>query len=259
MAAETHTFTGINQDIPDGNLAGLSDSRSITSQVTGITSLRVRLRIAGEFNGDLYGYVRHIRGGRTNLCVLLNRPGRTAANPAGYGDAGVDVVFDAAAANGDIHLYRNVTTPPAGTPLTGDWQPDGRKVEPTVVTELSARTTTLDAFDGADANGEWTLFLVTHTIADSRNATATGTVLVKIKVDTEPSPNLRITDLGNGSFHLLFDGIPGTTYRIEYSEPLEAPIWQSLGSATADAFGRFQFTDTPPLGTPGRIYRSVYP
>ena len=132
---ETNSFTNLNVAIPDGNSSGLHDVRTISSAIPRLSSVRLRLRVTGEFNGDLYGYLRHIRGGTTNFCVLLNRVGRTATNSAGYADAGFDVAFDYAAIAGDIHLYRTVTNLLAGTPLTGIWQPDGRRVDPDVVVD----------------------------------------------------------------------------------------------------------------------------
>jgi subtilisin-like proprotein convertase family protein len=156
---ETNSFTNLNQAIPDGNSSGLHDVRTISSAIPQLSSVWLRLRVTGEFNGDLYAYLRHIRGGATNFCVLLNRVGRTATNSAGYADAGLDVAFDEAAAAGDIHLYRMVTNLPAGTPLSGIWQPDGRRVDPEVVVDSTARTATLSSFTNADGNGEWTLYL----------------------------------------------------------------------------------------------------
>ena len=111
---ETQTFT-TNRVVPDGNASGLHDVRSVSSSIGSITSVKVNLKVNGEFNGDLYGYVRHSSG----FSVLLNRPGRTAANPAGYDDSGLNVTFASGAANGDIHTYRSVSTPAAGSALTG--------------------------------------------------------------------------------------------------------------------------------------------
>ncbi len=157
--SESFSFTNLHRSIPNGSLSGLSDTRSVTSTVFSLTAVRVNLRIAGEFNGDLYGYVRQVRDGRTNLCVLLNRPGRSATNLAGYADAGFDIAFDDGATNGDLHLYRHKVQPAAGAPLTGSWQPDGRKVDPLAVLDTSPRTTTLAQFNGGVASGQWTLFL----------------------------------------------------------------------------------------------------
>lgn len=127
---ETYTFT-TNRLVPDGNAAGLSDVRNINSAIAHITSLSVNFKLTGEFNGDLYVYLRH----STGYTVLLNRPGKTSGNAAGYADSGFDVTFQDGAANGNVHLYQNVTTPAAGSPLTGVWQPDGRTDDPTNVTD----------------------------------------------------------------------------------------------------------------------------
>ena len=155
QTTQTNIFSGLNSPIPDGNPAGLSDVRTISSSIVNISALRVKLRIAGEFNGDLYGYVTHSSG----LCVLLNRPGRTSGNLPGYDDSGLNVTFDTTASNGDIHLYRSITTPTDGSPLTGVWQPDGRKADPGAVSDTSPRDSSLGAFNGMDASGDWTLFL----------------------------------------------------------------------------------------------------
>lgn len=154
QTSETYTFT-TNRLVPDGNLSGLSDVRNINSAIGTITSLKVRLKLTGEFNGDLYGYLRHSSG----FTVLLNRPGKTASVPWGYPDSGLDVTFQTGAVNDDIHLYRNVMTPADGSPLTGIWQPDGRTDDPLNFTEGSSRVTSLANFNGLNAAGEWTLFL----------------------------------------------------------------------------------------------------
>jgi hypothetical protein len=156
---ERHSFTNLNQAIPDGNAAGFSDVRTINSAIAHLSSVRIQLRVAGEFNGDLYGYVRRVNATGTNYCVLLNRPGRTTGNPYGYADAGLDVTFAATAANGDIHNYQAITNLPADTPLTGLWQPDGRTTDPDSVLASDVPTTSLASFTGANASGIWTLFL----------------------------------------------------------------------------------------------------
>ena len=155
QVSETNSFTGINLAIPDGNPAGVTDARTITtSDIAHITSVQVQLNLASDFNGDLYVYLRHGSG----LTVLLNRPGRTAANPYGYDDTGFNVTFSDSATN-DVHTYRLITTPPKGLPLTGTWQPDARYTDPTVVTDTSLRTTFLSEFDGLSGRGGWVLFL----------------------------------------------------------------------------------------------------
>lgn len=154
QTTETFTYT-TNRLVPDGSFSGLSDVRTVSSAIGTISSLKVKLKLSGEFNGDLYGYIRHSSG----FTVLLNRSGRSASNSSGYADSGFDVTFQTGAVNGDIHLYHNVTTPSAGAPVTGFWQPDGRTNDPVNVLDSSVRATSLTNFNGLDAAGEWTLFL----------------------------------------------------------------------------------------------------
>ena len=152
------SFQNLNLAIPDGSGSGLSSTTNLTSTVGSLSAARVRLTMAGEFNGDLYAYLRHVTPGGTNIVVLLNRPGRSATNSHGYDGAGLDVTLDDSAVN-DIHLYGNITNLPAGSPLVGRWQPDGRKISPTVVLDTSARNTSLNSFSSMTASGDWTLFV----------------------------------------------------------------------------------------------------
>ena len=155
---ETYTFTTFGGQpslaITDGSGSGVSDLRRLSSSITSIGSLTVSLNISGEFNGDLYAYLRHDSG----FSILLNRPGRTADSPSGYGDSGLNITLSDFATR-DIHSYGAVVTPAAGSPLTGFWQPDGRNVDPSMVLDSTARTATLSSFTGLSASGDWTLFL----------------------------------------------------------------------------------------------------
>ena len=80
LTTVTNLFS-VNLAIPDGSLSGISDTRTVSlPDYTSITNLQVRLAISGGFNGDFYAYLTHGAG----FSVLLNRPGRTVANPIGY-------------------------------------------------------------------------------------------------------------------------------------------------------------------------------
>jgi len=155
---ESFTFTN-NFVLPDGVAAGTSDVRSLSSTIKTIMAVKVRLKIAGEFNGDLYARLQLVNATSTNFCVLLNRSGKTTAIPNGYADSGFDITFQDGVTNGDVHVYQNVTTPAAGFPLTGTWQPDGRRVDPSIVTDLSPRSSALTNFISLNAAAAWTLFL----------------------------------------------------------------------------------------------------
>jgi hypothetical protein len=159
QSVETYSFLNLNRAVPDGNAAGLNDVRAVASLIDEITLVRARLVVAGEFNGDLFAYLRRVDSGGTNYCVLLNRPGRDEADPFGYDDAGLDVIFDDAAVNGNIHSYRSVTSVPIGSPLRGIWRPDGRTNDPGGVLESQPPRSALASFAGSPASGEWTLFV----------------------------------------------------------------------------------------------------
>jgi len=239
QVTETYVFSGLNRTIPDGGIVGVNDVRMLTSAVRRISTVRIYLRVQGEFNGDLYGYVRHIHGNLTNFCVLLNRPGMTTARMWGYDDAGLDVLFDDSAANGDIHTYQRVVVPSLDSPLDGVWQPDGRNVNPAFAFDYEARTTTLNSFAGADASGEWTLFLAdlesggTNMLAEWRIEAAGA---VQPQITWSPAgPVVYGTPLGSGQLNALarFNGtdVPGN---FSYSPPsgtvLNAGAGQSLST-----------------------------
>lgn len=140
--------------IPDGNLAGWSDTRAIGGLSGLISDVNVTLNLNGGNNGDLYAYLVHSSG----FAVLLNRVGRDGSNPFGYGNAGINVTFDDSAST-DIHFYGGTGIP------SGSYQPDARNVSP-----LSSGATLagfdransgawLNSFTNQSANGSWTLFI----------------------------------------------------------------------------------------------------
>lgn len=145
----TKSWTG-SLPIPDNNDVGASNTLRIPgADFTQITTATVLLDIEGGWNGDLYAYLVH--DGR--LAMLLNRPGRTEGNPVGSGSSGMNVTFSGAA-TADIH----VSLPDSGL-ATGTFQADGRLSDPWVVLDTDPRTALMSVFDGANAIGDWTLFL----------------------------------------------------------------------------------------------------
>jgi len=222
QTTESYTFV-TNRIVPDGNAAGLSDVRVVNSAIVGISSLKVRLKIAGEFNGDLYAYVRHSNA----FVVLLNRPGKTASDAFGYPDSGFDVTFQSGATNGDVHLYENSAPPPPGLPLTGAREPDGRAVDTTNVTDVSARATSLTNFNSLTASGEWTLY---------------------------------VADVDSGGTNMLVDwgiDIGGAAYpTLAWTNPPDIVYGTALGATQLAATATYNstnvpgtFTYTPPAGT----------
>jgi hypothetical protein len=148
------------------------------------------------------------------------------------------------------------------TLLANDTDADGDTLTVTVATNSANGGTITVAGDWVTyvpASGFTNVDSFTYTIADGRGGSATATVTVNIKQDNEPGVNLTITSLGGNSYRIRGSGIPGRTYRLEYSNGLTPASWQALSGAsvTADAVGVFEYTDTS--GAPTRYYRSVYP
>lgn len=151
--------------IPDGDLNGYQNSQTVSGLQESITHVSVTLNVSGGFNGDLYAYVYH----NNTMAVLLNRVGRSATSSVGYPDRGFgpdasqsSFTFDDLASH-DVHFYRTFgyTTNSSGQ-LTGQWQPDGRNMDPQSPGSAFAgavRANTLSVFNNMNPNGVWMLFI----------------------------------------------------------------------------------------------------
>jgi len=179
----TTTNFMVDAMVPDGDLSGLASVQTISTPITNLTDLKVSLKISGTWNGDLYCFLTH----GTGHSVLLNRVGRCSASDLGYNDAGLDVTFDDAATNGDIHVYRLQLSSSQGTPipgpLTNAWAPDARVAYPTDVLDTDARSAFLGSFNGTDPNGEWVLFVADMEAGDIHMLESWG---LEITGDTAP-------------------------------------------------------------------------
>lgn len=145
----TGTWNG-SSTIQDNNDIGLTTTVTLLAPADqSIEAVTVQLEIEGGWNGDLYGYLVH----DGKLTMLMNRPGRTLANPDGAASTGMIVTFSDAAAL-DIHTG----LPDSGMP-EGFFQPDGRLTDPQDTLDTDARPARLAVFNNADPNGEWQLFL----------------------------------------------------------------------------------------------------
>ncbi len=164
----SQTFT-VHTTIPDNNMIGLADTRSVLSGITEISQVTLVLAFSGGWNGDLFAYLAHDSG----FCVLLNRPGRTRALPSGSPSSGLEVLFTATATE-DIH-----TAIPASGFVTGNYQPDGRTTVQAGAFDTDPRTATFESFIGGRADGDWTLFVAdaslgSTAVLESWTLTVTG-------------------------------------------------------------------------------------
>ena len=141
----------VNTVIPDNDDSGLASVIAFSGGGQAVTSVEVTLTTSNGWNGDMYAYLEH----NGVISVLLNRPGRTTADPAGAASSGMQLRF-ADSAPADIHTAISGTY---GAIATGIYQPDGRDEDPAVVTDTSPRSLYLAGFTGQNADGDWTLFV----------------------------------------------------------------------------------------------------
>ena len=154
-----YNYSGPPVAIPDNNASGVAFSFSLSDPVVAIAEVTVTLNISGGYNGDLYAYLSHGSG----FAVLLNRVGVGTTTPgssaAGYGDSGFAITLSSGAA-ANVHFYQNNDPVYSNGQLTGEWQPDGRGIDPdsTAVAFDPPGDANFDSFLGANPNGSWTLF-----------------------------------------------------------------------------------------------------
>ncbi len=74
-----------------------------------------------------------------------------------------------------------------------------------------------------------------------------------------PSIRLSLAAMSDGCKRLSCAAVPSQSYIVQAATNLAAPIWTSIGSATADGNGSFSFTDTDATNYPCRFYRLAAP
>ena len=97
-------------------------------------------------------------------------------------------------------------------------------------------------------------------ITDARaGKSPTGFYRARFYSNAQVLSSLTAASVVAGTVTLQFHAAPGTLCRVQYTPSLQAPQWQTLGSATADGNGNVTMTDQPPGNTPSRFYRAVTP
>lgn len=153
----------VNTTIPDYDDPGYSNIHNFANTgISEIQSITVELSFSGGWNGDLYVYLVHDGA----LSVLLNRVGRSLADPDGASSSGMTITLTDFAPT-DIHT----AIPFSGTP-TGTFQPDGRITDPYDTLDTDARPAMLSVFNGQSADGNWTLFVADQAPGDQSTLTS---------------------------------------------------------------------------------------
>jgi len=191
--------------VPDNSKSGWADTRTVPSLSGAISDVSVVLNLSGGWNGDLYAYLVH----DTGFAVLLNRVGRETGNAIGYGDSGMNVVFNDVALGGDIHWYGGTGVP------AGSYQPDGRNILPQSAVgtfDAAERTAWLSSFIGGNASGNWTLYVADVAGGEQSTVSSWG---LDITTASVPEP----TSLIGGAVAVLFLGGAIGWYRRKESKP----------------------------------------
>ena len=173
-------------------------------------------------------------------------------------------IIDTPPLAGPVLLYRPPTSgtkAPVSRLLANDSSPDGNPIAFDSVSPTTAEGGTVSVLDGwvfyvppADFAGPDSF---SYAIQDSFGATATGTVTVQPLLSYGAAQSAAFVNLSNGTYAIIFSGIPWNTYTIQYSQDPTSGAWQDLGTSTADSWGAIQYVDTPPAGAPPRYYRAL--
>ena len=130
-----------NGVVPDNDLSGLTITEMLTGWSGSVRNVSVTLSLTGGWNGDIYAYLYH----DGVMSVLLNRVGTPANDGLGYGDSGFNVTLTYDSLYPSIHNYQASSPTITAGVVQGTWQPDGAG---------------LSLFNGLDASGAWSLYLV---------------------------------------------------------------------------------------------------
>jgi len=194
-AAVTWTDTwNVATAIPDDNLVGYSDTRTPSfSPGMVISKVTVTLNFSGGWNGDLYAYLSSGSG----FAVLLNRPGRADGSEDGSDTEGMSVTFDDAALL-DLHDQIDLLT----GPVTGNWQPDARNVDPLTVVTGDLRTAFLASFNGQSATAPLTLFVSDMAAGEVSTLESWSMTVSAVSAVPEPGGHLALAGLVGGGLLL---------------------------------------------------------
>ncbi|MBM3884033.1 MAG: hypothetical protein FJ387_30735 [Verrucomicrobia bacterium] len=145
--------------------------------------------------------------------------------------------------------------------LANDTDPDGDTLSLTAVSPMSANGGTVvlagDQVTYQPSAGFTGLDKFTYTLDDGHGASAQGEVHVVVLPGNAPSANTVAIRLEGDKRVLVFAGIPGQAYRVEWAPAVTGPWTAFPGNLTAGATGLIEFEDTTTPPPPQRFYRVV--
>ena len=237
QSSTTNINFTVGSIIPDADASGLVSAQTISTPITNVTGLKVALELSGTWSGDLYCFLSH----GTGHSVLLNRVGRGNASDLGYNDLGLDVTFDDAATNGDVHIYRSSLSTSQDTPISGPltsvWAPDARVAYPTNVLDSDARSAFLSSFKGVDPNGEWVLFVADLESGDIHQLESWGLEITGDSAPTDPEQALGQSEGSKGGATLT-----GTAKQVRSQLAASTSVTPAVLKGITAVLGRVRLT-----------------
>jgi hypothetical protein len=168
----------------------------------------------------------------------------------------------------DSNLVYNVTSVGRGgaglleVALTAGAMPPGVTVtfSPSMLrftgNQLTAQTATMTVHCPSLIPLDCFPFTLTGT-SQRQTITITNLVMFTPEYVATRIPTLYMDNLGAGNLRLRGLGATGKTYTIEATSDPIHPVWEPLGTSTADGNGRFTFFTTQLAESPTRYYRTV--
>lgn len=187
MVSDTVGGVAINET----PLSGLARTLTVSTPDTYISDISVALDISSlggsdAWNGDLYAQLLSPSG---TLSVLINRPGLSPSDDAGYSHAGFSVTINDSA-TADIHTYVDTGFSQNGSgQVTGTWKSDGRSDATS-----STRPQALSQIFGQNPNGDWTL-LVADLASGNRAQLNSWSITITTTPVPEPAATVALSGL----------------------------------------------------------------
>jgi hypothetical protein len=98
-----------------------------------------------------------------------------------------------------------------------------------------------------------------YTVSDGRDGIAIGTATIVVITNSGPLITFVSHGIPNNSVKIIGRGIPNRRYMMKFSDTIEDPKWNLLGTAMSNELGVFTYVDFPPSGRRARYYRAMAP
>ena len=173
---------------------------------------------------------------------------------ASYRVSGLNLTFSDAA---DAPLSHNSVI------KSGTYKPTDHEASDTLPAPAPGRpySDSLSAFNGSDANGTWSLYVVDDTAGDGGSVSGGWSLAITTEATVCCDiPDLRILSiqrLPNNNIEVRGSGVPDQPHTVQLSDDLNFTAADPTATVVADSTGLLRYEDTPARSQ--RFYRFTYP